>query len=381
MKFLHVSDTHLGYSAYRKITNDNINQREKDNYNSFKQVIDYALDSKPDIVIHSGDLFDSVRPNNRAITFAIKEILRLSKNNIPFLIISGNHEQPKLKETGHIFSIFDHIDNVYPVYNLKYEKYDFKIKNKKITIHAIPQTITKENFINNLNKIKINNSSDYNILILHGGLKGIKEFTMNEFNELIIPYKFLNKNFDYIALGHYHKYTKISKKCQYSGSTEHFSFAEAKDDKGFLEIKLEKNKINSKFIKIENRDIIDFDSIICDNLNLDQIMDAIEYKINKIKPKNKIFRIKLEKIPTAIYRGIDFEKIKNLCKDATHFEINANIISDNNTKIFKSSKMDKLTKEYSSFIKDQNLKDEQILLDLGINYIEKIESKKRINDT
>ncbi len=43
--------------------------------------------------------------------------------------------------------------------------------------------------------------------------------------------------------------------------------------------------------------------------------------------------------------------------------------------------MDKLTKEYSSFIKDQNLKDEQILLDLGINYIEKIESKKRINDT
>jgi DNA repair exonuclease SbcCD nuclease subunit len=381
MKILHISDTHLGYSAYRKIANDNINQREKDNYISFKKVIDYALDSNPDIILHSGDLFDSVRPNNRAITIAIKQILRLSKNNIPFLIISGNHEQPKLKETGHIFSVFDHIENVYPVYNLKYEKYDFKIGDKNLTIHAIPQTITKENYIEELNKININNSSDFNILVLHGSLKGIKEFIMNEFNELIIPYKYLNKNFDYIALGHYHKYTKISKNCQYAGSTEHFSFSEAEDDKGFIEIHLEKNNINTKFIKIENRGIIDVEAIVCDNLNLDQIMDSIENKINKINPKDKIIRIKLEKIPTSIYRGIDFEKIKNLCRDATHYEIKANILNENNEKILMNSKMEVLTKEYSNFIKDQNLKDEKLLLELGINYIEKIESKKRINDT
>jgi DNA repair exonuclease SbcCD nuclease subunit len=376
MKILHISDTHLGYSAYRKIGNDNINQREKDNYISFQKAIDYALDSNPDIVLHSGDLFDSVRPNNRAITFSIKQILRLSKKNIPFLIISGNHEQPKLKETGHIFSIFDHIENVYPVYNLKYGKYDFEIRNKKLTVHAIPQTISKENFIKELNKINIKNSSDFNILILHGSLKGIKEFIMNEFNELIIPYKYLNKNFDYIALGHYHKHTKISKNCQYAGSTEHFSFSEAKDDKGFIEIQLEKNNINTKFIKIENRTIIDLDDIVCDNFNLDQIMDSIENKINKINPKDKIIRIKLEKIPTSIYRGIDFEKIKNLCKDATHYEIKANILNENNEKILMNSKMEVLTKEYSNFIKDQNLKDEKLLLELGINYIEKIETKR-----
>ena len=131
MKIIHLSDTHLGYSTYRKITNDNINQREMDNYNSFKQVIDYIIKSKPDIVLHSGDLFDSVRPNNRAITFSIKQILRLSRYKIPFLIISGNHEQPKLKETGHIFSIFEHIDYVFPVYNSKYEKHEFKIKKNK----------------------------------------------------------------------------------------------------------------------------------------------------------------------------------------------------------------------------------------------------------
>ena len=375
MKILHISDTHLGYSAYRKITDDNINQREKDNYNSFQKVIDYAIKLKPDIVLHSGDLFDSVRPNNRAITVSIKQILRLSKNKIPFLVISGNHEQPKLKETGHIFNIFEHIENVYPVYNLKYEKYDFNIKNESITIHAIPQTLSKEDFINNLNKINIDKSKDFNILILHGSVKGIKEFKMNEFNELIIPDDYLKKKFDYIALGHYHKYTKISSNCQYAGSTEHFSFSESKNEKGFIEIHLEKNNINSKFIKIENRVILDLEPIICSNLNLDQIMKSIELQIRGIDPKNKIFRIKLEKIPTTIYRGIDFEKIKNLCKDATHYEIKANIESKTDEKTIINSKIDALAKEYTYFMNNQNLKEKQLLLELGLKYIERIESK------
>ncbi len=375
MKILHVSDTHLGYSAYRQMTTDNINQREIDNYNSFQKIIDYAIKSKTDLVIHSGDLFDSVRPNNRAITFSLRQILRLSRSNIPFLIISGNHEQPRLKETGHIFSIFDHIENVYPIYNLKYEKHNFNIENNKISIHAIPQTLTREKFIYYLNKIKINESSDFNILTLHGCIKGIKEFSMNEFNELIIPDKYLNNNFDYIALGHYHKHTKISDNCQYAGSTEHFSFSEAKDDKGFIEITIDKKNFNIKFIKIENRTIIDFDPIICENLNLDQIMGSIIFKINSINPKNKIFRIKLEKIPTAIYRGIDFEKIKNLSKYATHYEIKANIINDTNGKLINNSKIDALAKEYTNFIKNQNLNDKKLLMELGMNYIEKIESK------
>ena len=381
MKIIHVSDTHLGYSAYRKITNKNINQREEDNYNSFKKFIDYTIKSKPDIIIHSGDLFDSVRPNNRAIAFSIKQILRLSKYNMPFIIISGNHEQPKLRETGHIFRIFDHIDNVYPIYNLKNEKHDFKIKNKKISIHAIPQLLSKDDFIKNLDKIKIDNQSDFNILILHGSVRGIKELSMNEFNELIIPQKYLKNNFDYIALGHYHKYTKISNNCQYAGSIEHFSFSEAKDKKGFIEINLEKKSIKTKFIIIENRPFFDLEPIKCNNKNLDQIMKNLELKIKKINPKNKIFRIKLDKIPLTLYRGIDFEKIKNLCKNATHYEIKANIINDDNSKIIKNSRIDALTKEYAYFMKDQNLREKKILYDLGMKYIDKIQSTKRINDT
>src|SRR4030042_4275971 len=143
MKILHVADTHLGYSAYRKTTDEGINQREIDVYNAFKDFIDYAIKTKPDLIIHAGDLFDSVRPNNRAITFAIKQILRLSKQKIPFLVIAGNHEHPKLKETGHIFSVFDHIEHVYPIYNAECETRSFDFNDKKIAIQMLPQCENK----------------------------------------------------------------------------------------------------------------------------------------------------------------------------------------------------------------------------------------------
>ena len=134
-----MADTHLGDSAYRKTNDEGINQREADIYRSFTQVIDYAIDQRVDLILHAGDLFDAVRPTNRAITIAIQQLLRLSENHIPILLISGNHEQPKLHETGHIFSLFEHIPNVHPIYNEKYETKKFIIKDKTILIHCFPQ--------------------------------------------------------------------------------------------------------------------------------------------------------------------------------------------------------------------------------------------------
>ena len=106
MKVLHLADTHIGYSAYNKLDKNGMNQREVDVYNSFSQVVDYALENKVDLVLHSGDLFDTVRPSNRAISFAVGQLLRLSKAGIPTVIISGNHETPRLRETGSVFKVF-----------------------------------------------------------------------------------------------------------------------------------------------------------------------------------------------------------------------------------------------------------------------------------
>ena len=376
MKILHVSDTHLGYSAYSKITERGINQREMDTYDAFKQFVDYSFKSKPDLIIHSGDLFDSVRPNNRAITFAIKQILKLSKNNIPFIVIAGNHEHPRLKETGHIFSILDHIENVYPVYKEKYEPIILSSNGKELTVHAIPQSSTKDEFIKNLDRIEINTSSNYNILLTHGSIKDIKVFSMNEFNELFIPKKYLKLNFDYIALGHFHKYSRINQKTYYAGSTECFTFADANEKKGFIELVLSDRKINHKFIRLKNRSMIDITPINCSNLKVDEVMVKIKKTIDQINPKDKIFRIILQDIPSHIYRGIDFREIRKISSDAVHFEIKTDIIKDEYSNLIRGSKLDALSTEFKIFMKNQNIAEKENLLRLGLDYISKIETKK-----
>jgi len=376
MKILHVSDTHLGYSAYRKATPDGINQREIDTYDAFDQFIDYAIKSKPDLIIHGGDLFDSVRPNNRAITFAIEQILRLSKKKIPIIIIAGNHEHPKLKETGHIFSIFDHIENVYPVYKTKYEIFDFQIKDKNISIHAIPQCELKKQFEDEIKKLKPKKSSDYNIFVSHGAISGIKEFSMNEFNELIIPVNVLSKNFNYIALGHYHKYTKLADNAYYSGSTEKFSFTDASDKKGFIELNFINGNLDIKFIDLKIREMKDIKPIKCTNLKLDEVMAKIKKIVQEIKPNDKTFRVTLDDIPSHIYRGIDFGEIRKLSSKAVHYEIKANVKKEGDSEKSSTSKIDALTNEFKRFIESQDFKERDTILELGICYIEKIEARE-----
>ena len=373
MKILHVSDTHLGYSTYRKATEDGINQREMDIYDAFEQFVEYAIKTKPDIIIHAGDLFDSVRPNNRAITFAIKQFVKLSEKKIPVVVIAGNHEHPKLRETGHIFQIFDHIKNVYPIYDAKYDKVEFK--KEKILIHAIPQCNSKKEFDEELKKLKPNKDFDYNIFVTHGAITGIREFSMNEFNELIISKNALKKDFDYIALGHYHKHTKIADNVFYSGSIESLSFSDADEKKGFIELELSKGKVKQNFIEIATRPMIDTKPIKCSNLKLDEIMKKIKQTINEVNPEEKTFRITLDDIPSAVYRGLDFNEIKKLGGNAVHYEIKANVATEDAVKTTTSSKINALVNEFKVFLENSDIKEKDTIAELGIGYIEKIEAR------
>jgi len=372
MKVLHLADTHLGYSAYRKATEEGINQREIDVYDAFTQCIDYAVKTKPDLVLHAGDLFDSVRPTNRAITVAIQQILRLSQENIPFIVISGNHETPRLKETGNIFTIFEHLDHVYPIHDNRYEIISLQTKNETVMIHAIPQCQSPKEFDVNFKKIAIDKKVEYNFLLAHGAVAGIKEFRMNEFNELFIPVKNIQQNFDYIALGHYHMYTKLRENAFYAGSTERLSFTEAGNQKGFLEIDLGQ-KLRHKFIPVNTRSMVDVPPLDCSALRAEQIMRKIKETILSIEPKDKIIRIRLENIPSHVQRGMDFRQLRTLSKTAVHFEIKSSSMKADETSLSEGYKMTSLADEFEKFLNLQSFSEKEMLLRLGLSYIHKIE--------
>jgi DNA repair exonuclease SbcCD nuclease subunit len=61
MLILHTSDTHLGYAQF------DLEEREKDVYDAFSEIVDAAVKDRVDAVVHSGDIFHIPRPAGRPL--------------------------------------------------------------------------------------------------------------------------------------------------------------------------------------------------------------------------------------------------------------------------------------------------------------------------
>ena len=319
MKIIHIADTHLGYSAYRKISENGFNQREEDVILSFLDAVDKIISLKPDIVLHCGDLFDSVRPTNRIVRIGIEQLLRIYNAKIPLVLISGNHETPKQLYKGSIYSIFEALPLDKKLFNIIYKDRYETFMFDGLTIHAIPQCASDEIFKEELKKIKLNPDTK-NVLMLHAGVTGMKEFSHGESNELLVDYDWLNRSkFDYIALGHYHGCVNVAKNAWFSGSSERMSFNEVGQAKGCLEVDLS-NEARTNLIQVRTRPMIDMPPIDATGKDSVMLLDEIIGIIEKENPSGKIIRMTAKNIPQHVMNALDTKKIREVAKDAVHFE-------------------------------------------------------------
>lgn len=373
MKILHISDTHLGYSAYSKLDPEiNINQRELDVYSVFERFVDYAVENKPDLILHAGDLFDSVRPSNRAIANCLEQLLRLSRAQIPVVLISGNHESPRLRETGSVFRLLEHLEHIYPVYRGKYEQVTPE-EVPDVIIHALPHAGTEELLQSNLEAFAPVNDAKFNIGLMHAAVEGLKFYHTAEFNEQIIPSGYLKPKFDYIALGHYHEFCQVEPNAYYAGSPERFSFNEAHhQSKGFIELGLEKDGPKVNFVELQSRPMLDLPPVDCSALQGTSVTDAIVSSVESALPAGKILRLKVENLPTGDYHTLDFNKIRKVSKEAVHFEQVYNVQHESVVLLHGESPMiNKLSIEFSEFIKGFPVEklDKSRLEKMGLEYI------------
>ena len=88
IKFLHISDIHLGIRRYRS------EERSHDFFLAWRDCIEkYAIAEKVSFVLIAGDFFDSRRVEPQAMNQAITGLELLQQANIPVLVIEGNHDQ------------------------------------------------------------------------------------------------------------------------------------------------------------------------------------------------------------------------------------------------------------------------------------------------
>jgi len=88
MRLLHTSDWHLGKLTY------NVSRRP-DHESVHAEIIAHARDFAPDLIVHTGDLFDVKMPSVDDLRLGI-EMLDVLAALAPVVVLCGNHENPKL---------------------------------------------------------------------------------------------------------------------------------------------------------------------------------------------------------------------------------------------------------------------------------------------
>ena len=292
MKFLHISDTHLGYSQY------GLSERKKDFLDVFHEAVDIAINENVDFVIHSGDFFHTSRPSNETFLDGIEIVRRLNDANIPIFTISGNHDRGsqirdvsplailqslglKLVDTG-----FVEYEGVF-IGGLKY-----------ISKAGLKQTdgirVILEKYLENTK-----GKDTFKILMLH------QEFQPFFPDSSLYIEQEIPEGFDYIGIGHYHikQEPKLINTATvvYPGSTEFTAYNENEDkvEKGFYIVEVDNKDINCKFVELKNRR-----PFISKNIEEDNIEDSIK----SLKEELEKLLDSSAKKPVVILKG----NLKNL---------------------------------------------------------------------
>ena len=271
MKFVHIADVHLD-TPFKTISDraDIGIERRLEQREALKKVIDYIKENNIEYLFISGDLYDQEYIRESSISFLNDLFKEIPNTNI--YIAPGNHD-PYLKNS--FYATYNWNNNVKIFTNVVE-----KVEKEDVNIYGYGFNSFEMND-DQINDINIDDSNKINILITHGDLNDSK-YNPIKLNEL------KQKGFDYVALGHIHKRDDITN-IVYPGSLISLGFDEL-GDHGMIVGEIENKELNKKFIKIDNREFVEYELDISNILSEEELIE----KINNIKEENKLYKIILE---------------------------------------------------------------------------------------
>lgn len=364
MRLVHFADNHLGAG---------VDRRQQDILDSFAGAVDRIIALKPDLVINAGDLFHMVHPPNRVIAFASEQLHRLGREaGIPTVIISGNHDAPKQRHIGSVLSIFKDFENIHTVYGSQYER----LRIDDCAVSAVPHCLTADILQEELRKIAPDPASRYNVLVLHGVVGGIREFQMADLSEQEIDDAYFKLGFDYVALGHYHNYTRVEPRVYYCGSTERLSQSEAAHRKGFIEVDLEAGEGGITFHEIGSRVMVDLPAVAARGRSAEDIMAELEARVRQQHPEDKIIRVTLTDIAEETYRALPFDRIAELKKEAFSLDIRFEKEEKAAVDVYADLNLGRLDEAFGKFLATASIEhlDRERLRQLALDFLRRAES-------
>lgn len=258
MRFLHISDVHLGCTRY------NLPESPRDFFDAWIDVLQrYGVEEKVDFVIMCGDFFHKRNVPPETMNYAVAGLQLMKDAGVPVVAIEGNHDQ---KHSDSEYSWLRSLANWNLLYLLEPTNED-----GKIGYEPWDTEYGKGGFID-LGRARIFGSHWYgasanwaipmlteavkenrrhgafHLLMLHTDVEGHQTHPIPALS--LSALKELKSVTDYVALGHTHMHYEIDNWAFNPGSIEVTNIAEYREKRGvFLVEVAEDNSVSARHIE------------------------------------------------------------------------------------------------------------------------------------
>jgi exonuclease SbcD len=360
VKFIHCADLHLDspFKSRSYLSQSIFEDMQNSAYESFRKIVDYALNEAVDFIVIAGDLFDNENRTLRAEVFLKEQFERLEKEQIFVYICHGNHDP-----------LSSNIGTEWPgnvsVFSENVETYQTITKNgEEIFLHGF----SYQNDASYENKIDAYPTSQgqkgIHIGILHGTYS--KSNTSDRYTEFILE-DLNSKLYQYWALGHIHERQELSDmpQIQYPGNIQGRHFKEL-GEKGFLLVEGDNVRLDSKFIPTQ---FIRFEeaTIDIDKTSKQGLYEAIQSFKDSVRNQGKsMYRLTLNVNSDTPITTQDLVQVKEMITDYERNEHNFVFVEDFKVN-YNYEEKHPLVNEFSTELIDDNTVFEKAMSDLYLS--------------
>jgi DNA repair exonuclease SbcCD nuclease subunit len=315
MKIAHLSDTHLGYRNYDRLSEKGVNQREADVQGVFRAALAQIEAADPDLIVHSGDVFHVVRPSNHALIATYRNIQEMQqrRKGRPFVIVGGNHDTARTSDQGHILGLFKTIEGV-RVVATESEWIDLPELNTEV-FGASKSFLAKERN----NHFRSQAKRKHRVLVMHGLMQGVNARigpSEADFAEEDVP----TDQWTYIALGDFHIHKVYAPHACYAGSTDFTSTNvwEEKGAKGWVWFDTEVGRLELR--ALAPRRHIDLPWLDASVLTAKEVSERLWEACTWPKDELPVVRQKIVHVSTGFEREIDPVALRELRRYCLHLK-------------------------------------------------------------
>ena len=247
MKFIHLSDLHLG----KRVHEFSMHDEQKAILEQILAVIDAE---KPDGVLIAGDIYDKSVPPAEAVLLFDDFLFRLASRRLQIFIISGNHDSPERIAFGARMMEGAGI-HLSPVYDGNITPFSMTDEHGTVNVYMLPfikpshvrRYFGDEDIVTYTDAVRVAikhmnvDPSERNILVVHQFVTGASRSDSEEISvggsDNVNASVF--EGFDYVALGHIHSPQICgAAHIRYCGTPLKYSFSEMHDVKSLSVVEI-----------------------------------------------------------------------------------------------------------------------------------------------